>query len=88
MTRGTFATVYDLEIITGTQVEDWVVHYYERYVDVDGTQTLSCFTRATGAEVPLTGVLHVNTTETADLAAFHGRLDAVDADGTPVTIEF
>ncbi len=84
--RGSYR--FELEVVIGTEVEDWSVNLYHSAVWMrDPTPVVSCNNYRVGTEWAVSGVLHVNTTEASDLDSFHGRFDG-EVDGNQFVMEF
>lgn len=68
---------HELEIVTAGSPEQWSIHLYRFRVfsPQDGPESVDCSGYGGGSELPVTGVLHVNTLDTSDLEAFHARLE-------------
>lgn len=81
---------HQLEIVPSEAPDVWTVRLYRFGAMFDEGQNipLACGYFTTGLLVPLSGVLHVNTLDTSDVAAFHGRLEATTDTGVEFTIEF
>lgn len=81
--------LHELEIITAGPPEEWSVHLYRFRVfgPQDGPEAVNCSGYGGGSELPVTGVLHVNTLDTSDVEAFHARLEGTTG-MQQFTIEF
>lgn len=81
---------YRMEIVPSESPEPWTVRLYQFATVLDEGQEipLVCAYFTMVDEVPLTGVLHVNTLDTSDVETFHGRLEATTDLGVQFSIEF
>ncbi len=79
-----------MEMVPSESADGWTVRLYGFGAMFDEGQNipLACGYFTTGLLVPLSGVLHVNTLDTSDLEAFHGRLEATTDTGAEFTMEF
>jgi hypothetical protein len=77
LTAGSDLFRYELEIVSEGPPDQWSVHLYRFRVfsPQDGPEFASCGGYGDGTELPVTGVLHVNTFDASDLEAFHARLE-------------
>lgn len=80
---------FRLEILPGpSSLLDWRVRLYRiTSLHFDGPVFLSCYNYAASEEIPLVGVLRVNTDRLDDLTAFHGRLEATTTNGVQFTVD-
>lgn len=90
VTYDQFGYRVELEIVPSESLDDWSIslYYIWAFAPRDGPPALFCDGYSVGYELAVTGVLHVNTADTSDLTAFHGRLDGMTGDGVEFTIEF
>lgn len=79
-----------MEIVPAESLDGWTVRLYRFAAMLDEGQEipLACGYFTTGERVPLSGVLHVNTLDTSEVQAFHGRLEATTELGAEFSIEF
>jgi hypothetical protein len=84
--RGSYR--FELEIVQTAELDDWDVNLFRSAVWMrDPTPVVSCNNYRVGTQWAVSGVLHVNTTDTSNLDLFHGRFDG-EVDGNQFVMEF
>ena len=87
----TFGSVTDrveLEVVTDGLVDDWLVNLYHFRAGNRDSPATWCSVYSYPEELAVTGVLYVNTNDTSELSAFHGRLEGVSSSGVEFVMEF
>lgn len=79
---------FELEMLPAPDVAGWSVNLFHSVVAMrDPTPVVSCNNYRVGTEWAAGGTLHVNTTDTSDLDAFHARFEG-EIDGNLFVMEF